>query len=862
MIRSSRWPLFLAAAGIVLGAAILLARDIVSSGNGAQPRPAPGAASQAGSPENGRLRLDLAANPALTEPQKDALLKALRAGTAGAGPAAAVKIDYPFPASLFPPDMVPPGFVFHDAAAAGGLWFVEVTVDGEPGHLAILTDGRRPKPLIDERCGIPTGYAEAAYQASARGWTPDAGIWEGLVRHPEKNVTVTIYGLADADLAQPGAAIPILSRGTVVLRVSKDPVGAPIFYRDVPLKPTANERGVVMPLPEGSLPLVEWRLRDLSKPASALVLKDMPTCANCHSFSNDGKFLGMDMDGPAGDKGAYAVAPVEPRMVIGNKQVFSWNSFNPSRPTNGLFARVSPDGRYVITSVNESMFVTNYLDFRFLQTFYPTRGVLAYHERETGKIATLPGADDPRFVQCNPVWTPDGRTIVFIRATAMDPALKGPAPQKALDPNEPQIKYDIYTIPFNDGRGGEAKPLPGASANGRSNSFPKISPDGRWIVWVQSANALLMRPDSELYIMPLAGGAPRRMSCNLSPMNSWHSFSPNGRWLVFSSKAETPFTRMFLTHIDDRGDDSPAVLVPNSTAANRAVNIPEFVNIPPGGLMTIDAPAVDYRRHLVRAADLTKKKDLAGALKELRLADEMRPDFPDTLAAIGYYYRETGDTVRAVEYFEKALAIDSRNWPAHNFYGATLFRQGKYDEALRHFQAAMESNPFNSQGLTNIGVIEFARGNLGKAKEYLERAVESDPRYAKAHFNLALIEAKEGRARQAADHYEKCLAVSPDDPMALGNLAWLYATSPDDSLRNGQRALELARKLEKVAVNPGARMFDILAAAYAETGKFDEAVRMAERAVSLTRDDDPSVETRRSLVDLYRSGKPYHGQQL
>ncbi|MGZ4886931.1 MAG: tetratricopeptide repeat protein, partial [Candidatus Aminicenantales bacterium] len=361
---------------------------------------------------------------------------------------------------------------------------------------------------------------------------------------------------------------------------------------------------------------------------------------------------------------------------------------------------------------------------------------------------------------------------------------------------------------------------------------------------------------------PLAGGAPRRMSCNLSPMNSWHSFSPNGRWLVFSSKAETPFTRMFLTHIDDRGNDSPAVLVPNSTAANRAVNIPEFVNIGAGGLVAIDAPAVDYRRHLVRAADLTKKKDLAGAFKELRTADGMRPDFPDTLAAIGYYYRETGDTARAVEYFEKALAIDPRNWPAHNFYGATLFRQGKYDEALRHFQAAMESNPFNSQGLTNIGVIEFARGNLGKAREYLERAVESDPRYAKAHFNLALIEAREGHARQAADHYEKCLAVTPEDPMALGNLAWLYATSPDDSLRNGSRALELALKLEKVAVNPGARMFDILAASYAETGKFDEAVRMAERALALTRDDDPSVETRRGLVDLYRSGKAYHGQQL
>ena len=70
-------------------------------------------------------------------------------------------------------------------------------------------------------------------------------------------------------------------------------------------------------------------------------------------------------------------------------------------------------------------------------------------------------------------------------------------------------------------------------------------------------------------------------------MNSWHSFSPNGRWLVFSSKSRSPYTQMFLTHIDAEGRDSPAILIENSTAANRAVNIPEFVNIAPNGIERI-----------------------------------------------------------------------------------------------------------------------------------------------------------------------------------------------------------------------------------------------------------------------------------
>ena len=72
------------------------------------------------------------------------------------------------------------------------------------------------------------------------------------------------------------------------------------------------------------------------------------------------------------------------------------------------------------------------------------------------------------------------------------------------------------------------------------------------------------------------------MRCNTPLMNSWHSFSPNGRWLVFSSKSRSPYTQMFLTHLDEEGNDSPAILIENATAANRAVNIPEFVNIPSG----------------------------------------------------------------------------------------------------------------------------------------------------------------------------------------------------------------------------------------------------------------------------------------
>ena len=328
----------------------------------------------------------------------------------------------------------------------------------------------------------------------------------------------------------------------------------------------------------------------------------MPTCANCHSFSADGKTFGMDIDGPANDKGLYAVVPVEKHMSIQSKDMVHWNTNGRVGQTRvGFMSQVSPDGRFVVSTfagpslkLPDTFYVTNFLDYHFLQVFYPTRGILEWYNRATGLRTPLPGADDPHYVQTDGVWSPDGKYIVFARAEARDPRVPGQAPAlHANDPGETQIQYDLYRITFNDGKGGVPERIAGASENGMSNNFPKVSPDGRWIVFVQCKNGQLMRPDSQLYIVPFAGGVARRMRANTRLMNSWHSFSPNGRWLVFSSKARSPYTQMYLTHIDANGNDSPAILIDNATAANRAVNIPEFVNIDGDGIEDIQVHVAD-----------------------------------------------------------------------------------------------------------------------------------------------------------------------------------------------------------------------------------------------------------------------------
>ena len=89
--------------------------------------------------------------------------------------------------------------------------------------------------------------------------------------------------------------------------------------------------------------------------------------------------------------------------------------------------------------------------------------------------------------------------------------------------------FDLYRIPYNDGKGGSPEPLEGASNNGMSNYLAKYSPDGKWIVFCKAKSYMLLQPDSELYIIPAEGGKARRLRANTIRMNSWHSWSPNGK---------------------------------------------------------------------------------------------------------------------------------------------------------------------------------------------------------------------------------------------------------------------------------------------------------------------------------------------
>ena len=475
-------------------------------------------------------------------------------------------------------------------------------------------------------------------------------------------------------------------------------------------------------------------------------------------------------------------------------------------------SKVSPDGRYVVTSIadpgkgqtdyerrqapedlRQNYYVANFKDYRFLQVFYPTRGVLAWYSKEKGLLQPLPGADDPRYVQTGAVWSPDGKSLVFSRAEAKDAYPDGSTlAERSNDPNETQIRYDLYRIPFDAGRGGVAEPIAGASANGMSNSFPKVSPDGKWIVFVQARNGQLMRPDGKLHIVPATGGQARLMRCNTPLMNSWHSFSPNGRWMVFSSKSRSPYTQMFLTHIDEQGNDTPAILIENATAANRAVNIPEFVNIPPDGLLKIEAPVADYYRLIDLASDAMN----AGRHQE------------------------------AAPLLKQALDATPGDSNVHNSYGSALAATGQLPAALAQYRKAIELSPDYPDAHNNLASALVQSGQAGAAVAEFRKAIELKPAFAEAHAGLGGVLAREGRIDEAIPHLQKAVELLPQNIGLRANFsqALLMARRPLEAVPQAEQVVELTKAQDPL-------LLDLLGRAYADANRRPEAVETTRRAL-------------------------------
>ena len=180
-----------------------------------------------------------------------------------------------------------------------------------------------------------------------------------------------------------------------------------------------------------------------------------------------------------------------------------------------------------------------------------------------------------------------------------------------------------------------------------------------------------------------------------------------------------------------------------------------------------------------------------------------------------------------------ALTCNPRNEVAHFNLGGALFKMGRTDEAIDQFQQALESEPGRADPHVNLGVALLQKGKVDEAIGHFQKALDLDANCAEARYGLGNTFSREGRMAEAIDQFQKALQIKPAYPEALNNLAWLLSLCPDASLRDGKKALELVRQANDLTGGANPIVLQTLAAAFAEVGRFDDAVQCVQKAIAV-----------------------------
>jgi protein O-mannosyl-transferase len=305
----------------------------------------------------------------------------------------------------------------------------------------------------------------------------------------------------------------------------------------------------------------------------------------------------------------------------------------------------------------------------------------------------------------------------------------------------------------------------------------------------------------------------------------------------------------------------------------------------------------NYVAHNNLGYDLAHEGRTAEAFAHYQQALKYYPDFAEANCNLGVLYSKMGKLDEAARYFRRVIQLNPNLATAYNNLGNVLVRQGRMDEAVEQYQKVLELNPDRS-GITveihnNLGSLFAKQGRTDEAIEQYQKALEIEPDNAEIQINLANILAAQGRVDEAIEQYQQGLKQMPDsvhahyqmafllqsrgefaasvvefqkvlqlDPKhgsALNNLAWLLATCPDNSVRNGTKAVDVAEQAVKLSGGEAPEILDTLAAAYAEAGRFPEAVATANRALNLAVliNNKPLAEAIKAQLKFYEAGSPF-----
>jgi tetratricopeptide (TPR) repeat protein len=269
-----------------------------------------------------------------------------------------------------------------------------------------------------------------------------------------------------------------------------------------------------------------------------------------------------------------------------------------------------------------------------------------------------------------------------------------------------------------------------------------------------------------------------------------------------------------------------------------------------------------------------QKGDLEKALEQLTKALELAPKNVATLLVRAGIYYELEKTEEALADIDQAIRIEPQIVHPYLMKAEIYASTDRLDEAIEQLERLSQKSPGNVQLLSRMGSFYLIDGRPRKAIEVLTQVVEQEPdnftalRYrADAHLNI-------GQHKEAIADFERALELNEADEGVLNNFAWVLATSPDEELRDGERAIELATKAAELSGHATPHVLSTLAAAYAETGDFESAKKWSQKAVELSRkalesaESSDERETKQADVEQlqkelanYQEGKPVRERQ-
>jgi len=214
--------------------------------------------------------------------------------------------------------------------------------------------------------------------------------------------------------------------------------------------------------------------------------------------------------------------------------------------------------------------------------------------------------------------------------------------------------------------------------------------------------------------------------------------------------------------------------------------------------------------------------------------------------------------------FRHALAVTTNNDVAENNLGIVFLGQGKLDEAISLLQSAADLRPDNSPAHENLAKALLQKGRVADALVHYRKLLELQPDDMEVHNIVGTVLTQQGHVAEGVEEWQKVLAIQPDNGNAMSNLAWVFATSPDESVRNGPKAVQLAEQAVRISGGRIPILFRTLGAAYAESGRFSEAIQAAQQGIELANSQGNSnlAAELHGNITLYQQEQPLRDPSL